>query len=101
MKPKTWPSLVGLSMLLGCLAVAAIAGHSNVDRLGTDERAEQVIQELRPGHRPWCVSWFVPSRSTERVLFGFQAFLGVALVTYAVVSYRRIKSQRQRHAPID
>jgi cobalt/nickel transport protein len=101
MRRKAWPSLVGLSVLLGCLAVAAVAGHSNEDRLGTDERAEQVIQELRPGYQPWCVSWFVPSRATERVLFGFQALLGVALVTYAVVSYRRLKAQRQRHAPSD
>lgn len=99
---KRWRSYAVLIVLLSAIVAAAIFGQARADRLiGTDERAEQVIQELRPGYRRWFVPWFVPSRSTERVLFGLQASLGVALITYAIVSYRRFNARRQRHASSD
>lgn len=101
MTAKSWLPFVTLSALLGCLVVGVL-GHSSAELLvGTDERAERVIRELHPGYRRWCVPWFVPSRSTERVLFGLQAVLGVSLVAYSIVTYRRLGAQRQRHAPSD
>lgn len=69
---------------------------------GTDTEAVRVVSELRPEYRPWFSPLFKPpSAEVERLLFGVQAAIGVAILGYCIAHLRALRNQRRDHATHD
>ena len=76
-------------MLFRSALALAISG-ATASRTGSDNRAVQVANELKPGYQPWAqpMGW-VPSSDAERLLFALQAGLGGGLLGFAAARQRK------------
>lgn len=59
-------------------------------RIGTDDRARELVRTLDPGYRPWAgVLWSPPTKSVETSLFAAQASMGMGLLVGSILLMRR------------
>jgi cobalt transport protein len=63
-------------------------------RQGTDEKAQEFIQNHFPAYEPWMKSLFQPNMEHEKMLFSLQAFLGLLLLTLCVFQLKRSRKGR-------
>jgi cobalt/nickel transport protein len=78
--------------MVGLIAVSLVlprSGGSGEAFTGTDDQAQSMIQELRPGYVPWFASvWEPPSGEVETLLFTMQAAVGAAILGYVLGYFR-------------
>ncbi len=69
---------------------------------GADQQAERLIQQIRPGYRPWFQPlWEPPSAEVESLLFAVQAALGAGLMGYWLGFARgRGRTREERRARV-
>ncbi len=72
--------LIAFVVILAVLVVLSIGIDFGLS--GTDDRASELVLELRPDHTPWFASLFELGDVTERLLFALQIALGVGLGVY-------------------
>lgn len=100
MKRINWLLLIAA----GALASVPLlyANSRNREFVGTDNHAARLVSELRPEYKPWFSPIFTPpSAEIERLLFGIQAALGAAVLTYCIAHSRASRSHRHDHATHD
>ena len=67
---------------------------------GSDSRAEEVIQAVAPGYKPWFHSLLKPASSEiENLLFALQAALGAGFIGY-YVGYSRGRAKQNSTPPV-
>lgn len=88
-----------LAALLLLSAPFALHGMRAGEFLGTDDRAEELIREVRPGYQPWFRPFFEPGEAGERRLFTLQAAIGLAALGYCLVKLRQRNRAGYPHAP--
>ena len=59
---------------------------------GTDNQAQNVIEQIAPDYQPWFESLFTPGGKSESLLFALQAALGAGVIGYYVGYARQQKS---------
>lgn len=69
-----------LILLLAVLPTLAL--WAGIDRSGTDDRAMEMIEQIKPGYQPWATPLFEPSERLERALFLLQALGGAGALLY-------------------
>ena len=69
-----------LILLLAVLPTLAL--WAGIDRSGTDDRAMELIEQIKPGYQPWATPLFEPSERLERALFLLQALGGAGALLY-------------------
>jgi len=74
-------------MLLAVVALAIlplIIHHGgDAEFTGSDSQAEVVINQIRPGYKPWASPiWEPPSGEIESLLFALQAAIGAGLIGF-------------------
>lgn len=71
------------------LVVIPLLFVKNSEFGGSDDKAEQAIQEIDPNYEPWFQPLMEPpGGETESLLFAVQAAIGAGIVGYAVGLYR-------------
>jgi cobalt ECF transporter T component CbiQ len=89
-------ALAAGATLLVLAGAAALVATGVLGFMGTDDSAGLVVEQLRPGYRPWIESWWSPGSGTaENALFALQAAIGVAAIAFYVRHVRR----RRRDLP--
>lgn len=68
-------------------------------QVGTDDRAENAVQTLRPGYHPIAAPVWTPGQTAEGLLFAAQGAAGVAILAWVIVRLRRIRAPRTKIAP--
>jgi cobalt/nickel transport protein len=67
--------------------------------LGTDDKAEKTITEIKPGYKPWFESiWTPPSGEIESLLFAVQAGIGCFIIGY-YIGYVRGRKKKEEDKP--
>ena len=87
-----------LALGVVALAVLPLALVSPGDEMfrGSDDRATQLIETLRPGyHRLMQPLWTPPSSEIETLLFGVQSALGAGALAYCLGYWRGRRQGRQ------
>ncbi|GIM28559.1 cobalt transport protein CbiN [Clostridium polyendosporum] len=75
----------GLIILCILLVVTGLVLGSDKGFSGTDDRAEQAINEINSNYKPWFNSmWEPPSSEIESLLFSLQAALGAGFIGYYI-----------------
>ncbi|MCL6634738.1 MAG: energy-coupling factor ABC transporter substrate-binding protein [Peptococcaceae bacterium] len=92
--------LKNLVLLLAVLALIffPLLVQRDAEFGGADDRAGEVIAEIRPGYEPWFKSlWEPPSGEVESLFFSLQAAAGSGLVCYYLGYLKgRRKEQEER-----
>ncbi len=69
---------------------------------GSDDRATQLIETLRPGYqRLMTPLWTPPGSEVESLLFGVQSALGAGALAYCLGYWRGRRTARRDHAARD
>jgi cobalamin biosynthesis protein CbiM/cobalt ECF transporter T component CbiQ len=90
-------ALAAGATLLVLAGAAVLVASGVLDFAGTDDSAGVVIDQLRPGYRPWVESWWRPgSGAVENALFALQAAIGVAVILLYVRHVRRRRRDMAR-----
>lgn len=89
-------TLLILVILIGSLPLVFLAG---AEFGGSDDKAMQVIGELRPDYQPWVNSVWEPSGETESLMFALQAAIGAGFIGY-FFGYLRGKKAARENQPI-
>ena len=81
--------LSGAVVALGAFALVVSRPVADEAFAGTDGKAVEVVEELRPGYEPWVSPvWEPPSGEIESLLFGLQSAVGAGLLCYALGYWR-------------
>ncbi|MDZ4183486.1 MAG: energy-coupling factor ABC transporter substrate-binding protein [Desulfuromonadales bacterium] len=77
------------------LTIKAPGGGQTAIFTGTDNQAQDVIQQINPDYQPWFESLFTPaSGEIESLLFALQAALGAGVIGYYVGYVRGKRAQK-------
>lgn len=72
-----------LVLLVVLLLVAPWVVRRGGEFAGSDDRASNAIEELKPGYKPWVRPlWTPPGGSVESLLFALQAAAGAGFIGY-------------------
>lgn len=94
-KSLFWTNLILLTLVVA-LAVFPLVYVRNADFGGADGKAEAIIKEINPDHRPWFHSvWEPPSGEVENLLFVLQGALGAGVIGYCL-GYLKGKRKAER-----
>lgn len=85
----SWPSAVGVVGVLALLVAGMWVVNNRHEQIGTDDRAENAIQSLRPNYHPIVVPVWTPGKTAEGLLFAAQGAAGVAILAWVVYRLRR------------
>jgi cobalt/nickel transport protein len=78
----TYKNLILLLFALALILTPFIV-QQGADFAGADEKAQEIIGEVRPDYEPWFSSlWEPPSGEVESLLFAVQAALGGVFLGY-------------------
>lgn len=78
----TYKNLILLLFALALILTPFIV-QQGADFAGADEKAQEIIGEVRPDYEPWFSSlWEPPSGEVESLLFAVQAALGGGFLGY-------------------
>lgn len=92
-----WRSALSVIGVLALLVVALfVMNQRPAAQIGTDDRAENAVQTLRPGYHPIAVPVWTPGRTAEGLLFAAQGAAGVGILLWVVWRLRR-KRTAARH----
>ena len=74
-----------LVLLVIALAVIPLIIAKDAQFTGTDDKAEQLITQIKDDYEPWVKPfWEPPSPEVESLLFALQAALGAGVIGYYI-----------------
>lgn len=82
------------SAALMILGIAVIA-NATIGLLGTDDRGQELIQQIDPNYEPWFSSFFEPDEQLEIALFAIQALIGLSIIAFFAIYLRRNKGKKE------
>ena len=91
---------LALLAIVAALAAAPLFIHRNggAEFGGADNRAQNLITEIRPDYQPWFTPiWEPPSGEVASLLFSLQAALGAGLIGF-YFGRRSARGDRQEKA---
>jgi len=66
---------------------------------GTDDKAEKMINEIKPDYKPWFTSlWKPPSTAMESLLFALEAAIGAGVIGF-YIGLAKGKKSRPKEDP--
>ncbi|MCR6515509.1 MAG: energy-coupling factor ABC transporter substrate-binding protein [Clostridium chrysemydis] len=79
-------------ILVAVFLIVPFVINSNGEFEGSDDKANNTIQELDPSYTPWAKSlWEPPSSEIESFLFAAQAAIGAGFIGY-FLGYKKGKN---------
>lgn len=94
-KPRSIWSSAGAVLGVLALLVAAMffVNQRTSAQIGTDDRAENAVQTLRPGYHPIAAPIWTPGKTAEGLLFALQGAAGVSILVWVVYRLRRTRRE--------
>ena len=86
---SVWKSGASVVGVLALLVAGMYVVNEHKAQIGTDDRAENTIQALRPGYHPIAVPVYTPGKTAEGLLFTAQGAAGVLILGWVIYRLRR------------
>jgi len=86
---SVWKSGASVVGVLALLVAGMYVVNEHKAQTGTDDRAENTIQALRPGYHPIAVPVYTPGKTAEGLLFTAQGAAGVLILGWVIYRLRR------------
>jgi cobalamin biosynthesis protein CbiM/cobalt ECF transporter T component CbiQ len=86
---SVWKSGASVVGVLALLVAGMYVVNEHKEQIGTDDRAENTIQALRPGYHPIAVPVYTPGKTAEGLLFTAQGAAGVLILGWVIYRLRR------------
>ncbi|KNY28017.1 energy-coupling factor ABC transporter substrate-binding protein [Pseudobacteroides cellulosolvens] len=94
-KKEIWKTNIILLLLVAVITLVPFVLQKHGDFLGTDDKAEKTITEIKPDYNPWFESvWTPPSGEIESLLFALQAGVGCLIIGY-YIGYVRGRTKKE------